>query len=90
MTPVQPVSNVPVQWLSGSSTSRGRAAGGDGPAGNVQQQQSQGFQGVTVQPQLEAYLQKIRLELLGEVQVLRTLLTRELQVAQQGGLRPSF
>ena len=43
-----------------------------------------------VQPQLEAYVQKIRLELLGEVQFLRTFLAREIQLIQQGGHRPSF
>ena len=50
----------------------------------------QSFQNVTVQPQLEAYMTRMRHEMWEEMRVMRTLLSRELQLAQQGGPRPSY
>ena len=50
----------------------------------------QGFQKLTVQPQLEACMTKMRLEMWEELRALRTFLARELQLAQQERIRHSF
>ena len=57
---------------------------------HAQPTNDQGFQDVTVQPRLEAFMFKMRQEMWEEVRVLRTFLAREIQLAQQVGLRPSF
>ena len=65
---------------------------GDPTQGGKQQPlhaNDEGFQKLTVQPQLDAYMIKIRQEMWEEVRVLRTFLAREMQLAQLEGLRPS-
>ena len=60
------------------------------PAQSKESVPAQGFQKLTVQPQLEACMYKMRQEMWEEIRVLRTFLARELQIAQQEGTRHSF
>ena len=64
--------------------------GGHGVPAPATGSSNQSFQKVTVQPQLEAYMCRIRKDLWQEVGFLRSFLARELQLAQQEGIRPSY
>ena len=78
----------PWQTQPDKSTQLGRKS--RGKSQQKPSQQGQGFQKMTVQPQLDACMSMMRQELWEEVRVLRTFLAREIQLAQQVGLRPSF